>query len=99
MKIPWPVNLKRNGAFRKDSSHGNTRRETSFIKSFRTETLYAYKDMAYEMTIVKGLGEDSIKRLAELRREMNDRFDRVDARLSDLTSQLALVLQKLDERK
>ena len=55
--------------------------------------------MAYEMTIVKGLGEDSIKRLAELRREMNDRFDRVDARLSDLTSQLALVLQKLDEGK
>ncbi len=45
------------------------------LKQFKTETLKAYTDMAYEMTILKGLGEDSIKRLAALERSMNQRFD------------------------
>ncbi len=69
------------------------------LEQFKTETMRAYTDMAYEVTILKGLGEDSIKRLAALERTMNQRFDAVDTRLDDITSQLALVLQKLDEGK
>ena len=74
------------------------------LKQFRTETIKAYTDMAYEMTIVKGLEEDSIKRLAALRTEMqefraevNNRFERLDTRIDGLVGQLALVLQKLDK--
>jgi len=61
------------------------------LKQFRTETVKAYTDMAFEMTMVKGLTEDAIKRLASLRTEMNERFNHVD-------TQLALILAKLDER-
>lgn len=60
--------------------------------------------MAYEMTIVKGLEEDSIKRFAALRTEMqefraevNNRFERLDTRIDGIVGQLALVLQKLDK--
>jgi hypothetical protein len=74
------------------------------LKQFRTETIKAYTDMAYEMTIVKGLEEDSIKRLAALRTEMqefraevNNRFERLDTHLDGIVGQLALVLQKLDK--
>jgi hypothetical protein len=56
------------------------------------------------MTIVKGLEEDSIKRLAALRTEMqefraevNNRFERLDTRIDGIVGQLALVLQKLDK--
>ena len=74
------------------------------LKQFRTETIKAYTDMAYEMTIVKGLEEDSIKRLAalrtelqEFRAEVNNRFERLDTRIDGIVGQLALVLQKLDK--
>ena len=74
------------------------------LKQFRTETIKAYTDMAYEMTIVKGLEEDSIKRLAALRTEMqefraevNNRFERLDTSIDGIVGQLALVLQKLDK--
>jgi hypothetical protein len=74
------------------------------LKQFRTETIKAYTDMAYEMTIVKGLEEDSIKRLAALRTEMqefraevNNRFEHLDTRIDGIVGQLALVLQKLDK--
>ena len=74
------------------------------LKQFRTETIKAYTDMAYEMTIVKGLEEDSIKRLAALRTEMqefraevNNRSERLDTRIDGIVGQLALVLQKLDK--
>lgn len=75
------------------------------LEQFRTETMRAYANMAYEVTILKGLGEDSIKRLAALQREVTefraeqDAWNaRIDMRLDDITAQLVLVLQKLDER-
>jgi hypothetical protein len=71
------------------------------LESFRTETLYAYKDMAYEMTIVKGLGEDSIKRLAELRREANQHFDETNDRLNQMYDEInahTLLLHQILER-
>ncbi len=75
------------------------------LEQFRTETMRAYADMAYEVTILKGLGEDSIKRLAalgrdvqEVKAQISELDTRVTTRLDDITSQLALVLQKLDEK-
>ncbi len=61
------------------------------LKQFKTETLKAYTDMAYEVTILKGLGEDSIKRLAALQREMHERFD-------TLQNDIRYVRASVDER-
>jgi hypothetical protein len=58
------------------------------LEQFRTETIKAYTDMAYEVTILNGLGEDSIKRLAALQREMNERFDNQDVMLQEILSRL-----------
>ena len=65
------------------------------LKQFRTETVKAYTDMAYEMTIVKGLGEDSIKRLAALRTEVSE----IKATQQEHTALLHQILAILDERK
>ncbi len=54
------------------------------LKQFKTETIKAYGDMAYEIVIVKGLGEDSIKRLATVSRQMES----MDKRLSSIEHQL-----------
>jgi uncharacterized coiled-coil protein SlyX len=58
------------------------------LAQFKTETLKAYTDLVYEVTILKGLGEDSIKRLSAMRREMEARFDRQDAMLQTLLDRL-----------
>jgi predicted nuclease with TOPRIM domain len=68
------------------------------LEQFRTETLRAYTDVAYELTIVKGLGEDSIKRLAELRREMNTRFDSMQDDLRTLRAELSELDGRLTTR-
>ena len=69
------------------------------LKQFRTESVRVYQDMVFEMTMVKGLTEDAIKRLASLRQEMNERFDAISSQLNDHTTMLAQILAKLDERK
>jgi len=58
------------------------------LKQFRTETIRVYTDLVYEVTILKGLGEDSIKRLAALQREMHERLDRQDVMLRDILDRL-----------
>ncbi|EFH81763.1 hypothetical protein [Ktedonobacter racemifer] len=72
------------------------------LRQFKTETIKAYSDMAYEMVIIKGLGEDSIKRLATLtgrvenienqleamRTENNQRFDTIESMLAQILNRL-----------
>ena len=74
------------------------------LEQFRTETMKAYTDLAFRTTMLQGLVEDAVGRLAAFRNEMNEfraeqaAFNaRIDTRLDDITSQLALVLQKLDK--
>lgn len=57
------------------------------LKQFKTETIKAYGDMAYETVILKGLGEDSIKRLAAITRQIetvDDRLSTIEHRLNQL---------------
>ncbi len=75
------------------------------LRQFKTETLRAYQDMAFEMTMIKGLTEDTIKRLAKLSDTMEKRFervdtrlDRVDIRLDRVESILAQILARLPEK-
>jgi hypothetical protein len=76
------------------------------LEQFRTETLHAYTDMAYRITMLQGLIEDSIKRqttfrneMADFRIEMNTFRASVDERFNRIDSQLTTILQKLDEGK
>lgn len=72
------------------------------LRLFKTETIKAYSDMAYEIVIVKGLGEDSIKRLSALNNTVekrfdavNERLDAVDSRLDRVETMLAQILERL----
>ncbi len=67
------------------------------LKHFKTETIKAYGDMAYEMVIIKGLTEDSIKRLSRLTETMEKRFERVDIRLDGMDTHLNRLETTLSE--
>ena len=68
------------------------------LRQFKTETIRAYQDMAFEMTMIKGLTEDTIKRLAKLSDTMEKRFEGVDTRLDRVESMLAQILARLPEK-
>ena len=71
------------------------------LKQFRTETLKAYTDMAYEMMILKGLEEDSIKRLAALGRRVDELYELVDLRFNQVLDEFnahSLLLRQILER-
>ncbi len=58
------------------------------LKQYKTETIKAYGEMAFEMIMVKGLAEDAVKRLATLQLEIEQRFERVDTRLDAMDAHL-----------
>ena len=64
------------------------------LRQFKTETIKAYGDMAYEIVIVKGLGEDSIKRLATVSRQI----ETMDGRLSTIEQSLETMKAHVDQR-
>ncbi len=66
------------------------------LRQFKTETIKAYQDMAFEMTMIKGLTEDAIKRLAMLRDAVEKRFDAVDQRFSTIDQHFSTIDQRLD---
>ena len=75
------------------------------LKQYKTETIKAYGEMAIEMTMVKGLTEDAVKRLASLKTEIEQRFVRVDthldamdAHLDQMENMLAQILARLPEK-
>ena len=65
------------------------------LKQFKTETIKAYGDMAFEMTIVKGLTENAIGRLAALSDITEKRFERVDIRLDAMDAHLGSMDKRL----
>lgn len=71
------------------------------LKQFKTETVKAYGEMAVEMTIVKGLTEDAVKRLASLKDQIEHRFERVDSRLYGMDAHLESIdsrFERVDSR-
>jgi ATP-dependent protease HslVU (ClpYQ) ATPase subunit len=58
------------------------------LRQFKTETIKAYGEIAMELTMVKGLTEDAVKRLASLKIQIDQRFERVDTRLDTLDTRL-----------
>jgi flagellar capping protein FliD len=66
------------------------------LKQYKTETIKAYGEMAIEMTMVKGLTEDAVKRLASLKSQIEQRFERVDTRLDAMDAHLESMDTRLD---
>jgi division protein CdvB (Snf7/Vps24/ESCRT-III family) len=64
------------------------------LRQFKTETVKVYGDMAFEMTIIKGLTENAIGRLATLSDTTEKRFERVDIRLDVMDAHL----ESMDKR-
>ena len=67
------------------------------LKQYKTETIKAYGEMAIEMIMVKGLMEDTVKRLASLRTQVEQRFERVDTRLDAIDAHLESMDTRLDQ--
>lgn len=67
------------------------------LKQYKTETIKAYGELAIEMTMVKGLTEDAVKRLATLKAQIEQRFERVDTRLDRVENLLVQILSRLPE--
>jgi flagellar capping protein FliD len=66
------------------------------LKQYKTETIKAYGEMAIELTMVKGLTEDAVKRLASLKTQIEQRFERVDTRLDAMDSHLDQMETRFD---
>jgi predicted nucleic acid-binding Zn-ribbon protein len=67
------------------------------LKQFKTETIKAYGETAMELTMVKGLTEDAVKRLASLKTQIDQRFERVDTRLDTIDTHFERVDTRLDK--
>ena len=71
------------------------------LRQFKTETIKAYGDMAFEMSIIKGLTENAIGRLATLSDTTEKHFERVDIRLDGMNAHLESMdkrLESMDKR-
>ena len=66
------------------------------LRQFKTETVKVYQDMALEMTIIKGLTEDTIRRLSTLSSTIEKRFDGVDQRFEGIDTRLGAIDTRLD---
>ncbi len=66
------------------------------LRQFKTETIKAYGDMAFEMTIIKSLTENAIGRLATLSDTTEKHFERVDIRLDAMDAHLDSMDTRLD---
>ncbi|MHB8598952.1 MAG: hypothetical protein ACYDER_19310 [Ktedonobacteraceae bacterium] len=51
---------------------------------FKAETTTYYQEMALQVTMSKGLTEDAVKRLMQLRVQVDKRFNSVDQQLSEM---------------
>ena len=67
------------------------------LKQYKTETIKAYGEMAVEMIMVKGLTEDAVKRLASLKTQIEQRFERVNTRLDAMDAHLVSMDTRLDQ--
>ncbi len=65
------------------------------LRQFKTETIKAYGDMAFEMTIIKGLTEDAVQRLAAL---SSTKVDAIETQLTEQKMLLTQILARLPEK-
>lgn len=69
------------------------------LDQFKAEATTYYQEMAMQVTMSKGLTEDAVKRLMQLRVQMDKRFSSTDQQLTDLKQDLSSVKQDLSGAK
>ena len=62
---------------------------------FKAETTTYYQEMALQVTMSKGLTEDAVKRLMQLRVQVDKRFNSVDQQLTEVKQELTGTKQNI----
>ena len=62
---------------------------------FKAEATSYYQEMALQVTMTKGLTEDAVKRLMQLRVQVDKRFNSTDQQLAEVKQELAGVRQEV----
>ena len=75
-----------------------TKLELDF-NQFKAETTTYYQEMAMQVTMSKGLTEDAVKRLMQLRIQMDKRFTNTEQQLDEVKQDIVEVKQDLAEMK
>ncbi len=65
------------------------------LDQFKAEATSYYQEMAMQVTMSKGLTEDAVKRLMQLRIQVDKRFNSVDQRLDGVDQRLVEVKEDL----
>ena len=66
---------------------------------FKAEATSYYQEMALQVTMTKGLTEDAVKRLMQLRVQVDKRFNSTDQQLTEVKQEVAGVKQEIAEVK
>ena len=62
---------------------------------FKAEPTTYYEEMAVQVTMSKGLTEDAVKRLMQLRVQVDKRFNSTDQQLAEVKQEVAGVRQEV----
>ena len=65
------------------------------LDQFKAEATSYYQEMALQVTMTKGLTEDAVKRLMQLRVQVDKRFNSTDQQLAEVKQELAGVRQEV----
>jgi archaellum component FlaC len=65
------------------------------LDQFKAEPTTYYEEMALQVTMTKSLTEDAVKRLMQLRVQVDKRFNSTDQQLAEVKQELAGVKQDL----
>src|SRR5213596_936662 len=67
------------------------------LDQFKAEATTYYQEMAMQVTMSKGLTEDAVKRLMQLRVQVDKRFNSTDQQLAEVKQDLAGVKQDIGD--
>ncbi len=65
------------------------------LDQFKAEATSYYQEMALQVTMSKGLTEDAVKRLMQLRVQVDKRFNSTDQQVAEVKQELAGVRQEV----
>ncbi len=69
------------------------------LDQFKAEPTTYYEEMAVQVTMTKSLTEDAVKRLMQLRVQVDKRFNSTDQQLAEVKQEVAGVKQEVAEVK
>ena len=65
------------------------------LDQYKAEATTYYQEMAMQVTMTRGLTEDAVKRLMQLRIQVDKRFNSTDQQLAEVKQEVAEVKQEL----